>query len=190
MYVYIEALHFAPIYIYISKPYINIYIYIYTLKPYIIYMYIFRPAQLKKVRTLIKGGLGAVERMEDAAPGAAAGRREALAAAWAAAFAGLWPLLEAAMGRYGGEEDVMEDLCLVVRPRAGPGRAGPGRVRHGLCARAYTVRRERDDGSGARIHSHLCAHAHMHAFGSHTGTQAPPPRVHPLPIPAPLPSLM
>ena len=80
-------------------------------------------AQLKKLRTLIKGGLGAVERMEDTAPAAAAGRREALAAAWAAAFAGLWPLLEAAMGRYGGEEDVMEDLCLVVGP---VGRAGGG----------------------------------------------------------------
>mmetsp|Transcript_18678 Transcript_18678/g.44474 ORF Transcript_18678/g.44474 Transcript_18678/m.44474 type:complete len:947 (-) Transcript_18678:116-2956(-) len=65
--------------------------------------------QLKKIRTLIKGGVLACENS------GAEAQRELLAVAWAEQFQKVWPVLEQTMVAYGVDEELMEDVCRIIK---------------------------------------------------------------------------
>ena len=68
--------------------------------------------QIKKLRTLMKGGHVASEGRSDADMAA---QREALSAAWAQNFVRIWPLLEGVIVQHGENENLMEDMCRCIR---------------------------------------------------------------------------
>jgi hypothetical protein len=68
--------------------------------------------QIKKLRTLMKGGHVASEGRSDADMAA---QREALGAAWAQNFQHVWPLLEGVIVQHGENESLMEDMCRCIR---------------------------------------------------------------------------
>ncbi|KAJ1486955.1 armadillo-type protein [Baffinella frigidus] len=70
-------------------------------------------AQLKKLRTLIKGGVTSCDR--GVGPEVAAARREALSVAWTAQFEKVWPVLESCIRAFVGQEDLMEHLCRCMK---------------------------------------------------------------------------
>ena len=69
--------------------------------------------QIKKVRSLIKGSVNNCDRGVSSEVSAA--RREALSVAWTIQFEKAWPVFEAAIAQFVGQEDLMEHVCRCMK---------------------------------------------------------------------------
>ena len=67
--------------------------------------------QIKKLRTLMKGGHVASDSRSDAE---SAAQREALSTSWAQCFGFVWPLLEGVIVSHSDDENLMENMCRCI----------------------------------------------------------------------------